>query len=201
MRIFPGIIAGLLTWACTAVAQPRSIDVENSSMTVRVFKTGLFSAFGHDHEISAPITDGIADIQGGRVALHVNASMLRVRDAGASNKDRQEIQKTMLGPEVLDVEQYPQIVFRSAAVEPAGAGSWTVPGELALHGRTRRITVSIREREGHYVGTVPLKQSDFGIKPVKVAGGTVSVKNEVRIEFDIRLAQAQSTDNPHKKGE
>jgi polyisoprenoid-binding protein YceI len=201
MRIFPGIIAGLLTWTCTAVAQPRSIDVENSGMTVRVSKAGLFSAFGHDHEIAAPITGGIADIQGRRVELRVNASMLRVRDADASDKDRQEIQKTMLGPEVLDVERYPQIVFRSAAVETAGAGSWTVPGELALHGQTRRITVQVREQDGHYVGTVPLKQSDFGIKPVKAAGGTVTVKDEVRIEFDIRLAQAQTTNNPHKKGE
>jgi polyisoprenoid-binding protein YceI len=183
------------------VAQPRPIDVANSGMTVRVFKTGLFSAFGHDHEIAAPIADGIADIQGRRIELRVNASALRVRDADASDKDRQEIQKTMLGPEVLDVARYPQIVFRSAAVEPAGAGSWTVPGELALHGQTRRITVQVRERDGHYVGTVSLQQSDFGIKPVKVAGGTVSVKDEVRIEFDVRLAQAQSTDNPHKKGE
>lgn len=201
MRIFSGIVAGLLTWACTAVAQPRPIDVQKSSITVRVFKAGIFSAFGHDHEIGAPITDGIADIKGRRVELRASASTLRVRDAEASDKDRQEIQKTMLGPDVLDVKRYPQIVFRSTAVEPAGAGSWTVQGELVLHGQTRGITVQVRERDGHYVGAVRLKQSDFGIRPIKVAGGTVSVKDEVRIEFDIRLAQEQSTDDPRKKGE
>jgi hypothetical protein len=39
------------------------------------------------------------------------------------------------------------------------------------------------------VGNAVVKQSDFGIKPVKVAGGTVKVKDEVRIEFDIQLAK------------
>jgi polyisoprenoid-binding protein YceI len=176
-------------WMCTAAAQPRAIDAQKSGMTVRVFKSGLFSAFGHDHEIAAPIADGVADVEGRRVELRAKASTLRVRDPEASDKDRQEIQKTMLGPDVLDVERYPQIVFRSTSVEPAGPGSWTVPGELTLHGQTRPITVQVRERDGHYVGAVRVKQSDFGIKPIKVAGGTVSVKDEVRIDFDIQLAQ------------
>jgi len=30
-----------------------------------------------------------------------------------------------------------------------------------------------------------LKQTDFGIKPVTIAGGTVKVKDELTIEFDI----------------
>jgi hypothetical protein len=30
-----------------------------------------------------------------------------------------------------------------------------------------------------------LKQRDFGITPVSVAGGTVKVKDQVKIEFDI----------------
>ena len=48
--------------------------------------------------------------------------LMRVRDAKVSDKDRAEIQKTMLGPEVLDVERYPEIVFRSTAAEKAASG-------------------------------------------------------------------------------
>jgi polyisoprenoid-binding protein YceI len=98
----------------------------------------------------------------------------------------------MLGADVLDVDRYPQIVFRSTAAEAAGGGSWTVQGELMLHGQTRPITLRADERDGHYVGTALIKQSDFGIKPIKVAGGTVSVKDEVQIKFEIHLAQEQS---------
>jgi polyisoprenoid-binding protein YceI len=183
------IVALVLTSACIVVAQPRPIAVQKSEMTVRVFKAGVFSALGHDHEITAPIAGGTVDIASSRVELRCSAAALRVRDPGVSDKDREEIQKTMLGPAVLEVDRYRQIVFQSTAVESAGAGSWTVTGELTLHGQTRPITVQVHERDGHYLGTARLKQSDFGIKPIKVAGGTIRVKDEVRVEFDVQLTQ------------
>ncbi|MFL6352992.1 MAG: hypothetical protein ACJ74Z_14245 [Bryobacteraceae bacterium] len=34
-----------------------------------------------------------------------------------------------------------------------------------------------------------LKQTQFGMKPVKVAGRAIKVKDEVRIEFDIQLVR------------
>jgi hypothetical protein len=42
-----------------------------------------------------------------------------------------------------------------------------------------------REARGRYVGRFALKQRDFGITPVSIAGGTVRVKDELKIEFDI----------------
>jgi hypothetical protein len=30
-----------------------------------------------------------------------------------------------------------------------------------------------------------LKQSEFGITPISIVGGTVKVKNEMKIDFDI----------------
>ena len=157
-------------------------------MTVRVYKAGVFSAFGHDHQIAAPIARGSTDTAAHRVELHIDAGALRVRDAKGSEKDHNEIQKTMLGPDVLDVERYPKITFRSTAVEPIGEGSWKIRGDLTLHGQTRSVTVEVSQKDGHYIGSSLLKQTDFGIKPVRIAGGTVRVKNEVRIEFDIQLA-------------
>ncbi len=38
---------------------------------------------------------------------------------------------------------------------------------------------------GHYRGSASLKQSDFGINPIRIAGETVKVKDEVEIELDI----------------
>src|SRR5205823_4018614 len=115
-----------------------------------------------------------------------NASALQVRDTQVSDKDRAEIQSTMLGPEVLDAEHYKEIVFKSTRAEPMDGGSWRVQGSLTLHGETRDVAVEARETGGHYVGSTRFKQTEFGIKPVKVAGGTIRVKDEVRIEFDIQ---------------
>ena len=111
-----------------------------------------------------------------------------MRDQKASEKDRAETQKTMLGPKVLDAEQYREIIFRSNSVQPKGAGSWTVQGTLTLHGETRPVTVDVEEKDGHYVGTSRFNLTDFHIQPVKVAGGTIRIKDLVRIEFDIQLA-------------
>ena len=176
-----------LAWTAAASAQQHAIDVKKSVMTVHVFKSGVFSALGHNHEIAAPIAGGTVDLTARQVELHTSARTLQVRDAEVSDKDRAEIQSTMLGPDVLNAEQHPEIVFRSSGVEPMGAGSWMVRGNLTLHGETRPVTVEVRERDAHYVGTSRFKQTDFGMKPVKVAGGTVRVKDEVRIEFDIQL--------------
>jgi len=173
--------------AFAAHGQQRAIATGKSELTVRVYKTGVLSAFGHDHEIAAPIAGGSVDTSAHRVDLRVDASALRVRDPGASEKDRAEIQKTMLGPEVLDAEHHHEIAFRSTGAEKAGEGVWRVSGTLTVHGQSRPVEVEVRERDGHYVGSARLKQSEFGIKPVKVAGGTVKVKDEIRVDFDIQL--------------
>jgi polyisoprenoid-binding protein YceI len=178
----------LLAWTSSASAQPKAILTRESSITVHVSRTGLFSMFGHDHEIAAPITGGGVDLAAHRIDLRVDTRDLRVRDPGISEKDRAEIQMTMLGPEVLDVAQYPEITFRSTSIEPSGKGAWRVPGNLTLRGVRQPLTVEVVEQAGRYTGHVLLKQTDFGIQPVRVAGGVVRVKDEVRIDFDIRLA-------------
>jgi polyisoprenoid-binding protein YceI len=178
-----------LAWTSAGSAEQRAIDTAKSVMTVHVYKAGVLGALGHDHEIAAPIASGTVDPTGHHVELHTKAGALQVQDKSGSDKDRKEIQKTMLGPEVLDAEKHPEIVFRSTGVESAGAGSWKVEGNLTLHGQTHAVTVEVREVEGRYVGTCRFKQTDFGIKPVKVGGGTIRVKDEIRVEFDIQLAR------------
>jgi len=116
----------------------------------------------------------------------VDARQLRVLDKDVSAKDRAEIQETMLGPKVLDSEKFPEILFRSSHVERLGDGKWVVEGSLTLHGQTRLIRVQVEGQGGHYRGWAQLKQKDFGMTPVVVAGGTVKVKDEVRVEFDVR---------------
>jgi polyisoprenoid-binding protein YceI len=186
---------GLARWAA-AVALPaalwaadssalQEIDIQKSVMTVRVFKSGLFSAFGHEHEIGAPIRQGQFSENGRSVNLTIDARQMRVMDKGVSEKDRAEIQETMLGPKVLDSGQFREIRFRSTTVKRSGQGRWTVQGDLTLHGQTHAVTLEVKEQNGHYKGAAQLKQRDFGVEPVSVAGGAVKVKNELRVEFDI----------------
>jgi polyisoprenoid-binding protein YceI len=177
-----------LLWMVTAQASPLSIDTQKSTITLHVGKSGAFSAFGHTHEIRAAIAMGKAETgDHPSVELHVNARELRVVDADSSEKDRSDVQKTMLGSDVLDSVKYPEIVFRSTAAELNGAGRWTLRGNLTLHGETHPVLVDVILKAGHYTGHATLKQTEFGIKPVRAAGGAVKVKDEIQVEFDVVL--------------
>jgi polyisoprenoid-binding protein YceI len=168
------------------IAQQRNIDTQKSTLTIRVGKTGAFSAAGHEHEIHAPIHSGSVD-SGAHpaVEVHVNARELKVTDKDASEKERAEVQKTMLGPEVLDSEGHQEIVFKSTGAESVGQGRWTLHGNLTLHGQTRPVSVQVTLKDERYTGEAKVKQTDFGIKPPGKAG--VRAKDEVKIEFDVRL--------------
>jgi polyisoprenoid-binding protein YceI len=172
-----------------APAQPKPVDATRSKITIYVYKSGLFSALGHNHEVAAPVAGGtIDDGEHPAVKLRVRSGALQVLDADLDAGKRAEVQKTMLGPEVLDVERYPQVFFASTSVEKAGAAAWSVRGTLTLHGRTQPLTMTVEQRNGVYRGSVEFKQSAFGIKPVSVGGGAVRVKDQVKIQFEIALS-------------
>lgn len=179
----------LLLGAGNTAAAPttREMDVARSSLTVRVFKAGVFSAFGHNHEIRAPIASGSYDESPDTpsVELQVDARQLQAMDPELSAKDRAEVQQTMLGPTVLDAAKFSEIRFRSLSVERAGEGKWRVHGDLTVRGQTRPVLVEVTGEAGHYRGSAAVRQTDFGIQPVSAAGGTIKVKNEVRVEFEI----------------
>lgn len=162
-----------------------AIDTERSVLTVRVYKEGMLSSFGHEHTIRAPMQNGTFDEESRTVTFVVDARALRVLDPDVSDKDRAEIQATMVGPKVLDTEQFHEIRFLSTEVSPSSDKRWTVLGNLTLHGQTRPVKVEVERQEGRYRGSVRLRQSEFGITPVKVAGGTIKVKDEVRVEFEV----------------
>jgi polyisoprenoid-binding protein YceI len=179
--------------ACLPIAlahlSAQAINPARSTVTVRVNKAGLFSAFGHNHIISAPIQQGEVNTTARTVRLSFASAGLRVLDPEVSPKERAEVQQTMLGPQVLDAARYPQIVFQSVRAEPAGQGGWRVEGELSLHGVTRPVVLEVISTGEQYRSRVRLKQSEFGIKPISLAGGTVKVKDEVMVEFAIVLAK------------
>ena len=178
-----GIVSGS---SRMAAAETRPIDTTQSKLTVLVYKSGLFSGFADDHIIDAAIASGtLSDSAPLAVTLEVRAADLRVRDPNLSASKRQDVQTRMVGPEVLDVQKFPSIAFASTSVEPRGADKWMVTGRLTIHGQTRPVTIAVTRANGRYRGTVSLKQRDFGIMPISIAGGTVKVKDELKIEFDI----------------
>jgi len=172
------------------------IDAGQSHFTVRAFAGGFLSALAHDHAISVRDFDGNTEFTFGTVEpaslqMNIKAASLAVVDK-ISEKDRQKIETTMRD-EVLEVSNFPEITFKSSGVTATktGEGQYQarISGEISLHGVSRPITIASQLEFGdkvlHAKGNFSLKQSNFGIKPVSVAGGTIKVKDEIKFNFDI----------------
>jgi polyisoprenoid-binding protein YceI len=136
-------------------------------------------------------------IESSAVNLKVETKSLTVSPQGEPEKDRQDVQTTMSGERVLDVAKYPEIAFSStgvSAVKTTGDGwTLTLSGKLTLHGVEKPIrlpvAVHVNGNQLQAQGKVSLLQTDYGIKPVKAGGGAVTVKDELKISFDIVAAK------------
>jgi polyisoprenoid-binding protein YceI len=182
------VFCGCLTASRAADGDVSAIDGPHSTLRVQVSRSGFLSAFGHDHEIEAPIDDGKVEVSATpSVVLRVDARKLQVLDPDVSAATRAEIQATMESPQVLDVSRFSEIQFHSTTVEARGNDHWTVKGDLTLHGQTRPTDVDVTLKDGLYSGSATLRQTQFDIKPVTVAGGTVKVKDEIKVQFKIAL--------------
>jgi polyisoprenoid-binding protein YceI len=96
-----------------------------------------------------------------------------------------------------NVQQYPEITFKSRRVKQTGANTGEITGDFTMHGVTRPITLNIqmvgdpglaaRDQTTRWrVTTAPLKRSEFklgwskGVEVVSMIGDEVSV--DIQIE-------------------
>ena len=180
-----------LSTACLAIAvgaaaQDTAIDLQRSTITIHVGKSGLLSAAGHEHWIDAPISSGTIQASGApRVEFAVDTAKMRVKpDPKVDAKTQAEIQKDM-EEMTLETRKFTQITFRSSGISKLAEGQWKVEGDLSLHGVTKPVSLTVKRTGDSYVAHTALKQTTFGIKPISVAGGTIKVKDEVEIDFAI----------------
>lgn len=188
IRTYRRALIFVLMLSCLALAADRPIDVAHSTLRIHVGKSGLFSAAGHEHWVTAPIAEGsVSEAEPQHIWFRVEAGKMSVEnDPKVSAADQSKVQETMQ-TQVLENSHYPDISFRSTSIEKNGDG-WLVKGDLTLHGQTHSVSAAVGKSQNVYVGRCQIKQTDFGIKPIIVAGGTVKVKDELQVEFSIVLA-------------
>ena len=179
------------------------IDAKGSTFNVRAFATGVLSVFGHSPTIAIPDFQGevrwsSSALEDASLRLVIQAASLKVTD-DISDKDRREMESKMHG-EVLETDGYSEIVYecpRVSSVQRIADGLFSVAlnGELSLHGVTLNQPVSARVTLSadtlHATGEFSVRQTDYDIKPVSAAGGTVKLKDELKLSFNI-AARKQS---------
>ena len=172
------------------------LDKSSSNFTVQAFASGMLSALGHSPTFAIRDFSGEATWNPNAPAqsslrVQIRADSLDVMD-DIKSKDRREMESTM-NQNVLESAKYPTIVFESTAVSAnqIGEGRYQVKvnGNLSLHGVTKSLTVpaqlAILGDMFRASGEFSLSQSSYGIQPVSVAGGTLKLKDELKVTFDI----------------
>lgn len=173
-----------------------ALDAKLSRFTVRAFAGGMFAALAHNPAIAIRDFAGKARLTTGTMEpaafeLRIRADSLELLD-NVSDKDRREIERAMR-EDVLETQKYPEIVFESSSVSATSVGEGQygviVNGNLSLHGVTRSQTVPARTAlTGETLrafGEFSLRQTEYNIKLVSVAGGVVRVQDELKFSFDI----------------
>jgi polyisoprenoid-binding protein YceI len=172
------------------------VDARSSRFTVQAFATGILSAMGHHPKIGIRSFTGEVDFnaeaaEASGFRLTMKSNSLGVLD-DISDKDRRDIEK-MMNEQVLEPSKYADIVYDAPSVSIARIDSAlfaaALNGTLTFHGVTRNQTISARiavfEEMLRASGEFILNQSDFGIKPISVAGGALKVKDELKFSFEM----------------
>jgi len=188
----------ILTFLALAVPAVENVCVVPGRGFFRVYADagGLFGVFAHDHVIQADKIEGCAavDLQNlpqSSVKLSFSTADLHVMDPKESAEDRAKVQKTM-ETDVLRVTEFPRITFESTGVNADKPGRFAVLGNLTIRGKAQSVTIPVtvtHQDDGTYrvTGSYKFKQTLFGIEPIRLMGGTVRVKDEVRTEFELFL--------------
>lgn len=169
-------------------------DPGASQLTAHAFVSGLVAVVAHNPKFAVRDFCGEAIFRSDSLAqatirMNIKASSLDLLDEASEYDDREIRRMTM--DDLLEVKSFPHIVFESSQVTAVKANEnlhrATIVGTLTLHGVTRphsfdaQVVVGEDRLRGY--GHFNFKQTDFGIQIASIAGGTLKMKDEVKVAF------------------
>ena len=174
--------AGFSTWAVDATHS--SVEFAVKHMMVSTVR-GRFKSFSG--EIQADETNPTAS----SISAAIDVASI---DTGVEQRDDH-----LRSDDFFNAAQYPQITFRSTAIEQRGE-EWKLAGELTIRDVTRPVSLDVEfegrgadpwggERAG-FTATTKINRKDFGVNwnGVIEAGGVV-VSDQVKITLNIEAVK------------
>lgn len=100
--------------------------------------------------------------------------------------DKQVIRRN--AAKTMDVEAHPEAVFSSTGIKRTDTG-FDVTGDLTIHGETMPMEAALAMTDGQVTASIPVVQSDFGIKAYSAMLGQLKVDDEVIVELDLTVTE------------
>jgi polyisoprenoid-binding protein YceI len=166
---------------------------DNGRLVLKTGRQGIAAMAGHDLTIevtrwSAQVDVPGDDVTAATVRAEIDLGSLEVREGtgGAkplTDRDRGEIKKQMakiLGTGTAS--------FVSSQVIRVGSAGGAVEGTFTLNGQSEPLRLQVSEPEpGRYRGSATVVQTGLGIKPYVGFFGALKLKDEVGVEFEVKL--------------
>ena len=173
-----------------------SLDAVQSQFTVHAFASGLAAVVAHNPKFAIRDFSGEArfipdTLRDASIQVRIKAASLELMDE-VSEYDRGEIDRVMFN-EVLEASRFPEIVYTSTQIAATRLSenlyATTIAGKLTLHGVTNELDFSgqvvIGEDTLRGYGSFLVKQSKYDIAIASIAGGTLKMRDELKIAFFI----------------
>jgi hypothetical protein len=181
------------------------IDSAQSLITVVVRRGGALARLGHDHVVASRTLEGFVAPDAGRADFQFRLDQMSVDEAPlrtAAGLDTQPTADAIAGTrvnmltKVLEAERFPLVLLH---VERTDAPD-TLRLTVTLHGVARSYAVPTRiARTGDTLtatGDLRLLQTEFGITPMSVMGGAISVLDPMELHFSIVALARKSGAQP-----
>jgi polyisoprenoid-binding protein YceI len=175
-----------------------SIDLAHSAIQFSVRHMMFAKVRGKFDSWNADLTLDPHELVKSGVEATIDAGSI---DTGVADRD-----KHLRSADFLDVEKYPQIRFKSTAVEKTG-GAYRVKGDLTIRDTTRPVTLEVEtlgtgkdpwgnQRMGFSAKT-SINRKDFGLswnQALETGGVLVGEEIKVEIETEVVLSAARESD-------
>lgn len=190
-RFAAALFAGMSAWmlsANDAAADPRhyELDPVHTRIVFAIDHLGFSKALGTFAHPRGSLWFDPEDWRTARLDVTIDIASLDLGDM--------DWKKRMLKRDYFDIKRHTEARFVSTAIEPTGADTARVLGELTLRGATRPLTLEVRlNKHGRhpltfrttagFSATATLRRSDFGMRDnLRTVGDTVELRIEAEAE-------------------
>ena len=185
-KLFAAAALSLLA-ALPVSAETYTIDAGHSEVGFKI-RHLVSNVRGRFNEFSGTINMDPKNIQNSSVDFRIKAESI---DTNQANRD-----KHLRAEDFFHVEKYPEIVFKSDSVKPAGKDKYNVTGTLTMRGVSKKVTLpvtytgEVKDPWGNvkagFETSTTLNRKDYGIVwNQAVDNGGVILGDDVVIEINL----------------
>jgi polyisoprenoid-binding protein YceI len=170
-------------------------DRSHSSLLFRVVHLGFSNYTGRFKTFDAQLQFDPANLAASSVTVTVDPKSLDVENPPEG------FIAELLGAQFLEADKFPDLTYRSTAVESTGPNTVKITGDLTLHGVTHPVVLNAKLNGGYaghpmdpharigFSARGTLKRSDFGIAyGIPAPGTTMGVSDEVEVIVETELS-------------